>query len=594
MARRREYTVLSGPRRYDVRPRSFSSPHRSVLLLGVAWILLAIGAASAAEPAGLAERRPGFAAGARGAVAAEHALAAEAGIEMLAGGGNAIDGAVAAAFVNGVVNPSSCGIGGGGFLLVFTAGDGRTRALDFRERAPERAHRDMYVKDGEVDPRASLRGGTAVAVPGEVRGLAEALATLGTLPLARVLEPAIRHAGDGFPIGEHLAGMIARNRDEIAKSPELAAIYLRPDGSAPAPGERLVQRDLAATLRRIAADGPESFYSGDVAGTIVEAVNRSGGRMTKRDLIAYRPVWRDPLAIRLGDVEVLGFPPPSSGGGVILEILNVLAELRRESAPGTPFLGDPLSYHLLAESSKLAFADRALHYGDPDFARVPLDRLLSREHARALAAKISAKALAPSPAGTAAPEQAGTAHLSTIDAAGNAAALTTTVNTAFGAMIVAPGTGIVLNNQMDDFAAAPGVANVYGLVGAEANSIRPGKRPLSSMSPTIVRRGGRVELALGGSGGPFIISATLQTLLHVLDGAPLDRAIAAPRIHHQWRPDRVFVEPDLDAETRRALEQRGHPIAEFEEIGAVQAVGRVPGGFAGAADLRKGGDAAAW
>jgi gamma-glutamyltranspeptidase / glutathione hydrolase len=584
---------MSGPRRYEVRPRSFSSPHRSVLLLGIAWILLAIGAANAAEPAGLAERRPGFAAGARGAVAAEHALAAEAGVEMLADGGNAIDAAVAAAFVNGVVNPSSCGIGGGGFLLVFTAGDGRTRALDFRERAPERAHRDMYVTDGAVDPRASLRGGAAVAVPGEVRGLAAALATLGTLPLARVLEPAIRHAGEGFPIGAHLAGMIARNRDEIADRPELAAIYLRPDGSAPAPGDRLVQRDLAATLRRIAADGAESFYSGDIGGTIVEAVNRSGGRMTKRDLVAYRPVWRDPLAIRLGDVEVLGFPPPSSGGGVILEILNVLAALR-EAAPDAPFLRDPLSYHLLAESSKLAFADRAVHYGDPDFAPVPLGRLLSREHARSLAAKISTKALAPSPAGTAAPEQAGTAHLSTIDAAGNAAALTTTVNTAFGSMVVAPGTGIVLNNQMDDFAAAPGVANVYGLVGAEANSIRPGKRPLSSMSPTIVRRGDRVELALGGSGGPFIISATLQTLLHVLDGAALDRAIAAPRIHHQWRPDRLFVEPGLEQETRRALEERGHRITEFEEIGAVQAVGRVPGGFAGAADLRKGGDAAAW
>lgn len=573
-----------------MRFRSFPRD-RSLLVLSIAWVVVLARLLVAGD---LPERRPGFAAGPRGAVAAEHVLAAEAGVEMLAAGGNAIDAAIAGAFVNGVVNPSSCGIGGGGFLLAFTSGDGRARALDFRERASERARRDMYVKDGVVDAKASLRGGSAVAVPGEIRGLAEALRTLGTLPLGRVLEPAIRHAGEGFPIGPHLAGMIARNREAIAASPELAKIYLRPDGSAPAAGERLVQRDLAETLRRVAEDGPEVFYSGDVAGKIVETVNRSGGRMTKRDLVAYRPVWREPLAIRLGEHEVLGFPPPSSGGGVILEILNVLAELRGEASAGTPFLRDPASLHLLAESSKLAFADRALHYGDPDFARVPLDRLLSRAHARSLAAKISANAIAPSPAGSAAREQSGTAHLSTIDASGNAAALTTTVNTAFGSMVAVPGTGIVLNNQMDDFAAAPGVANVYGLVGAEANSIRPGKRPLSSMSPTLVRRGGEIVLALGGSGGPFIISATLQTLLHVLDGEPLDRAIAAPRIHHQWRPDRVFVEPALAEEARRTLAERGHQLAEFEEIGAVQAVGRVPGGFAGAADLRKGGDAAAW
>ena len=549
------------------------------------WALLLFlpGVAAAFDP-------PVAVVGPHGAVAAEHRLAAEAGIEMLKAGGNAVDAAVATAFASGVVNPTSSGIGGGGFLLTFTSAERKARAFDFRERAPEQASRDMYVRDGRIDPELSLKGALAVAVPGEVRGLAEALKTLGTLPLARVLEPAIRLADGGFPVGAHLASVLAKSREAIRTRPDLAAIYLKPDGAPWAEGERLVNRDLAKTLRAIATDGPEVFYSGEIGRRLVETIRAGGGILTARDLVSYRPVWREPLSVTYRGHEVIGFPPPSSGGGVVLEILNVLsgfpADLWRARSAQ--------ALHVYAEASKLAFADRARDYGDPDFVKVPLDRLLSREHADELRKRISLER-APASASGADRKKGGTSHLSVIDGAGNAAALTTTINTAFGSMVVVPGTGIVLNNEMDDFSVAPGVANVYGLIGTEANSIRAGKRPLSSMAPTIVRRDGKVVLVAGASGGPHIISSTLQTLLDVIDGGrAVDQAIGAPRVHHQWVPDILFVERGLDATARADLERRGHRVAEAGEIGAVQAVAVSPEGVVGVADPRKGGGAAAW
>ncbi len=550
------------------------------------WALLLFlpGVAAAFDP-------PVAVIGSHGAVAAEHRLAAEAGVEMLKAGGNAVDAAVATAFASGVVNPSSSGIGGGGFLLAFTSADRKARAFDFRERAPEQASRDMYVRDGRVDPELSLKGALAVAVPGEVRGLAEALKALGTLPLARVLEPAIRLAEGGFPVGVHLASVLAKSREAIRARPDLAAIYLKPDGTPWAEGEKLFNRDLAKTLRAIATDGPETFYSGEIGRRIVETIRAGGGIVTTRDLISYRPVWRDPLTVTYRGHEVIGFPPPSSGGGVILEILNVLsgfpADLWRARS------ADAL--HVYAEASKLAFADRARDYGDPDFVKVPLDRLLSTEHADELRKRISLERASASSTSTADRKKGGTSHLSVIDGAGNAAALTTTINTAFGSMVVVPGTGIVLNNQMDDFSVAPGVANVYGLIGTEANSVRAGKRPLSSMAPTIVRRDGKVVLAAGASGGPHIISSTLETLLDVVDGGrAVDQAIGAPRVHHQWVPDILFVERGVEAAVRADLERRGHRVAEAGEIGSVQAVAISPEGVVGVADPRKGGGAAAW
>lgn len=523
---------------------------------------------------------------ARGMVAAEHELAARAGAAILAEGGNAVDAAVAAAFVTGVVNPSSCGIGGGGFLLVHDGRRHELRVLDFRETAPAAATASMYVREGKPDPRLSLRGGLAVAVPGEVRGLARALADLGTLPLARVLAPAIEVAAGGFPVGSHLAAVLREGAQEIRLYPDLARIYLRPDGEPLGEGERLVQTDLAKTLSAIAERGPDAFYRGAIADRIAAAVRASGGILTAEDLRRYEVRERKPLAVGYRGLTVAGVPPPSSGGGVVLEILNVLAgfDLRGAQTPQT--------LHRIAEAEKLAFADRAHDYGDPDFVPVPIAKLLSPGHADELRARIRPLASASERRTRPAVERGGTSHLSVMDARGGAAALTTTINTAFGSMVVVPGTGIVLNDEMDDFVTAPGAANVYGLVGSDANAVAPRKRPLSSMSPTIVLRGRKPLLALGASGGPRIISATVEVLLDVVDfGMTLDEAVAAPRIHHQWMPDRLFYEPSLASATVERLRSAGHEMRETAEIGAVQAVLAVPDGFVGVADPRKGGAA---
>jgi gamma-glutamyltranspeptidase / glutathione hydrolase len=549
------------------------SPRRLALPFAVFFLVAALRLEAATAPHGM--------------VAAEHALAAEAGAAMLRQGGNAVDAAVAAAFATGVVNPSSCGIGGGGFALVYDGKRGALHVLDFRETAPAAAKPDMFVRDGKVDPALSLRGGLAVAVPGEVRGLARLLRERGTLSLATVLAPSIRYAADGFPVGSHLASELASNAAAIREHPALAAVYLKPDGSPYAEGEILVQKDLAATLQAIAANGAKVFYEGSLAADIAREVAAAGGILTTRDLRGYRVRTRRPITIRYRGLTVAGVPPPSSGGGVVLEILNVLGgfDLRRDGATGA------LALDRLARAERAAFRDRARYYGDPDFVPVPMAKLLSAEHAAALRREAATGAAAVAPP----PERGGTAHTSVLDDAGNAVALTSTINTAFGSMVLVPGAGIVLNNEMDDFSAAPGIPNVYGLVGTEANAIRPGKRPLSSMSPTIVLRGKRPLLAIGGAGGPRIITATVQTLVNVIDfGMPLEDAVAAPRIHHQAVPDRLFVEPSLDPALAGDLRRLGHDVAPAKDLGAVGAVLATPDGFVGAADPRKGGAAAGW
>lgn len=530
--------------------------------------------------------------GTHGMVASDHALASAAGVEMLQRGGNAVDAAAATALAVGVVNPTSCGVGGGGFMLVQFA-RGRAIALDYRERAPAAATSDMFVRAGRAVPELSRSGGLAVAVPGEIAGLAHALSRWGRLPLATVLEPAIRLARDGFPIGAHLADSIARNREAIQAWPGLAALLLHPDGSPRRAGEQLHQPALAQTLEAVAAEGPRAFYRGPVAADLVAAVQAAGGILSHDDLAGYRPRERRPLRGRYRGFEVLTMPPPSSGGGVLLEMLNIVA--RDDLAA----LGhnSPTALHLLAEAMQHGFADRAEVYGDPDFVRVPLPRLLSPEYAAARRARISAVttfprdfygAHAPSP-------DAGTSHLSVVDADGNAVACTTTVNTAFGSLVLAARSGVILNNEMDDFAAQPGMPNSYGLIGAAANAVAPGKRPLSSMTPTIVLDQGRPLLIVGASGGPMIITATLQTLLNVVDyGLDAEAAVAAPRVHHQWVPEVLVTEPGIAPATREALARRGHQLREAPALGAVQAV-RVSGGsYDGAADPRKGGTASGW
>jgi gamma-glutamyltranspeptidase/glutathione hydrolase len=536
--------------------------------------------------------------GAHGMVASDHRLASEAGVEMLQRGGNAVDAAVATSFAVCVLSPVSCGVGGGGFMLIYLSRERRAVALDYREVAPAAARRDMFVREGRAAPELSQRGGLAVAVPGEVAGLAAALRRYGSLPLATVMQPAIRHARDGFPIGPHLAHQIEADRAALGAHPALAGAFLHADGSPLRVGEMLTQPELARTLERIAAEGPEVFYRGDIAARLVRAVQAAGGVLSQADLAGYRPRWRRPLSGRYKGDTVIAMPPPSSGGGVLLEILGIVGDDDVQALAHN----SPTYLHLLAEAMKNAFADRARFYGDPDFVPVPLSRLLAPANTAALRRRIRAATTldhgaygSAATSGTAVPADAGTSHLSVMDAAGNAVACTTTINTPFGAMLVPEGTGILLNNEMDDFSAQPGVPNAYGLVGTEANAVEPRKRPLSSMTPTIVTRNGVPLLAAGGSGGPLIISGTVQVMLNVLAfGLDAAAAVAAPRIHDQWVPPVLAVEPGLAAQAAPALARCGHTVKEVPAMGAIQAVRQHAGVYEGASDPRKGGEAFGW
>src|SRR5262245_6695678 len=460
----------------------------------------------------------------RALVVSPHPVVTEAGVEMLRAGGNAVDAAVAAAFALAVAQPQSTGIGGGGFLLVRLA-DGRAFAIDARETAPAAATPDLYTRAG-VPRDASLFGGLAVATPGLVAGFALALEAHGTLPLARVLEPAIRLAEHGYEIGAYQARFVEemRKRGLGARYPELARIHF----AAPATARtRLVQPELARTFRTIAAEGPRAFYEGPIADAIAKAAQEHGGILTAGDLARYRPVVRAPLRGRYRGYEVLAFPPPSSGGVTLLEILNVIKgfELAQLGA------GSSAAIHRIAEAMKLAFADRAVYLGDPDFAELPVAALLDRDYAARLRARIdpvwwrrppwtwgrgerAIRVVGPGlpPAG------GGTAHLSVADAAGNAVAITETINTPYGSLVMAPGTGILLNNEMDDFATRPGEPNAFGLVAvAGANGVAADKRPLSSMAPLIALEGGRLRFVAGSNGGPRIITTTLLALLNHLE-----------------------------------------------------------------------------
>jgi gamma-glutamyltranspeptidase/glutathione hydrolase len=509
--------------------------------------------------------------------------ATRAGVEMLRAGGNAVDAAVAAAFALGVTQPQSTGIGGGAFVLVRLA-DGRAVALDARETAPADATPDLFVGPG-VPERASLVGGLAAGTPGLVAGLALALERFGTRSLAEAMAPAIALAEHGYPIGPYQAGFARELCAPIAaRFPETARIQCPPPGVPVEAGWRLRQPDLARTLRRIAAGGAGAFYRGELAEAIAKEVARTGGVLSAADLAGYRPVLREPLRGSYRGLEVLSFPPPSSGGVALLETLNVLEgfDLRAQGA------GSSAAIHRVAEALKLAFADRAAHLGDPDFAAVPVERLTSREHAARLRARINPpwwrrapwtwgrREVAIAVAGPALPlEDRGTAHLSVVDAAGNAVALTGTINGPYGSRVTVPGTGILLNNEMDDFVTDPAAPNLYGLVGlGSANRVAPGKRPLSSMTPTIVSEGGRVRLVLGSNGGPRIITSVLLALLNAVDfGMDASAAVSAPRFHHQWRPDELVLEAEIPQDVVAALRRRGHPLRVVPSTGTgVEAV----------------------
>ncbi len=533
-----------------------------------------------------------------GIVVSAHPLASEAGAAMLRKGGNAVDAAVATALAISVVEPFSAGIGGGGFLLVGTPGDEvgeeyEIEALDFRERAPKLATRDLYLdEEGKVRKRASLDGHLAVGVPGTVAGLFEVHRRYGKLSWPELLEPAVGYAKEGFEVSEIFVGRLERRLEVINRNKAAREIFTR-DGAALAVGDLLVQEELGRILE-ILAQKPQSFYRGEVAEAIAADMAARGGLVTLEDLRDYRPVWREPVCGGFREARVCAMPPPSSGGVHLIEILNIvgdtdLREWGRESAD---------TLHLLAEAMRIAYADRAALMGDPDFVEVPVTELTSREYAFRRRGEIDLGRARPSAEVRAATareleslgrESQDTTHLTVVDGDGLVVSLTYTVNGSFGAAVVAAGTGILLNNEMDDFAVAPGVPNLYGLVGGEANAVAPRKTPLSSMTPAIVTRDGELVLAAGAPGGSTIITTVLQIVLNVVEfGMDAEGAVSAPRIHHQWLPDRLFVEEGgFDDGVLAQLRRRGHEIELRRGWGNANVVLKTEDGLLeGAADPR--------
>ena len=531
----------------------------------------------------------------RGMVTSAHPLASEAGLEVLKQGGNAIDAAVATTFAISVVEPFSAGIGGGGFLLLRQGETGQIRALDFRERAPLKATRTLYLDEqGKVRPNVSIDGHLAVAVPGTVAGLYEVHQRYGKLPWKTVITPAIRLAEQGFPVSWRFTSATDRRREVLTRYPASREIFL-PQGQLLMPGDRLVQQDLAKTLQAIAQD-PKAFYKGKIAQAIVRDMTAKGGLISLKDLATYRPTWRDPVCGDFQQVQICSMPPPSSGGVHLLQILNLIGDTDLKS------LGwhHPDALHLLIESMRIAYADRSEYLGDPAFTQVPVKALTSSIYAVLRRRQIDPRRATPSSQVRAVDratlqrltktlESSDTSHLSVVDQARNAVSLTFTVNYGFGSGVVVPGTGILLNDEMDDFAAAPGVPNVFGLVGGEANAIAPGKIPLSSMTPTIITEKGQLRMLTGSPGGSTIITTNLQIILNVLVyGMDVQKAVAAPRFHHQWLPDQVRVEQwGFDSATLEELRRRGQQIEERPAWGNASAIVVTPDGWLeGAADPR--------
>lgn len=508
----------------------------------------------------------------RGAVASVNPLATQAGLDAFANGGNAVDAALAIAFTLGVVDSHNSGIGGGCFVVVHLA-DGRILAIDGREMAPAKAQRDMFIRDGKADPALSKTGALAVGVPGSVAALFYLQQTAGKLKFADVLLPAADIAAKGFPVDTVFAKRLSGTADKMVAFKASADIFLSADGKPLAAGDILVQKDLAETYRRLAQQGPDFFYRGAFAKAVETWMKANGGIVTADDFANYQMVLRTPVRTQFQGYEVVGFPPPSSGGVMVAEILNILAQFELSK------LSEADRYHLMIEAMKLAFADRAHWLGDPDFAKVPRG-LVGTEYAKALAKRIAMDKAAVvekysvPPAATELLFGKHTTHIAAADKDGNWVAITTTLNTSFGSKVVVPGTGVLLNNQMDDFSAQPGVANAFGLLGAEANSVQGRKRPLSSMSPTLVLHEGKPILTLGAAGGPTIITQVLQTLVNTLSlELPLPEAMAAVRVHHQWQPDLVFIDDFAAPALTESLAKKGHQLKVWPPFGATQAIG---------------------
>lgn len=525
-----------------------------------------------------------------GMVVARNKVAAEIGAQVLADGGNAVDAAVAVGFSLAVVQPGEGNIGGGGFMLVYDAGSKATTAIDYREMAPPGATRDMFLdENGDADPQLSRSSHISAGVPGTVAGMYLAHQKFGRLPWDRLLQPAIKLAREGIVVRAYLATSLASRRDRMCRDEATCRYFYKPGGVPYSPGELLIQSDLADSLQLIADEGPDAFYLGDIAEKIVAEMKAGGGLIDGEALAAYKPTLREPLRGEYRGYEIVTMPPPSSGGVHIVQMLNVLEHFPIASLGS----GSADSVHLLAEVMRLAFADRSKHLGDPDYYPVPVEWLTSKAYGAELAASIDMTQARPSaevaPGVIPAFESPDTTHFSIMDIDGNVVSNTYTLNLTFGSGISVSGAGFLLNNEMDDFVSKPGSPNAYGLLGDKANSVEAGKRPLSSMSPTIVFANGEPWFATGSPGGSRIITAVLQMIVNVIDhGMNIAEASSEPRMHHQWYPDRLGLESGFSADTIQVLRDRGHEVALSQRpFGSVQTVAYKDGAFRGAADPRR-------
>jgi gamma-glutamyltranspeptidase / glutathione hydrolase len=564
---------------------------RLVALCALGLTLAALGASLDSSPAragseGVTARN--------GMVVAEEARATRIGVAILKRGGNAVDAAVAVGFALAVTYPRAGNLGGGGFMLIHRS-NGDNVAIDYRETAPAAINAKSFLDaQGNADPRKSRNSALAVGVPGTVAGLALAEQKYGSgrFTLADLIAPAIALARDGFPVTAETAAPTPYDPSRLTRWPSSARIFLHADGSALRPGDRLVQSDLAATLEAIAKGGPRAFYDGPIAQKIAAAVQETGGVMTTGDLRRYQAIERVPVQGSYRGYDIVSMPPPSSGGVELIEMLNIL------EGYDLPHDTEAERLFLMIEAMKRAYADRAQFLGDPDVVKAPVARLISKAYAAIWRATIDPKRATPASAirggGIAEPEGRNTTHFDVVDRFGNVISNTYTLNFIYGLGMVAEGTGILLNNELDDFSIKPMVPNAYGLIGFAANAPGPDKRPLSSMTPTIVLKDGKPFLATGSPGGSRITTAVLQVILNVLDrGMNLADAVAAPRVHDQWEPDRVFAEPSLSPDLIAALRSRGDNVVETGPFTSANSIMVTPDGLVGVADPREGGGLAA-
>ncbi len=563
-------------------PRLIAKP---CLLVGLAIVL------ASALPA-LAASRPAVEAQHGMVVSSQH-YASEAGLRILQQGGNAIDAAVSVGYALAVVDPCCGNIGGGGFMVIHLA-DGRETFINFRETAPAAAREAMYLDaKGNAIKDLSLYGYLAAGVPGTVMGLDRALSEYGTLPRAKVMAPAIELARDGYILSRADTDILDFGAPRFAKDSVAAKIFLRPDGKPFQPGDRHIQTDLAATLSLIAAQGPDAFYKGPMAEAVEKASQANGGILTAKDFSSYKTTESPPLTCSYRGYVLASAPPPSSGGATLCEILNILEGYDLKA------LGfhSAQAVHFMVEAMRHAFLDRNTYLADPAFVKNPLDRLLSKEYAAAIRAKIDPVKATPSSKvepGIEPHEKPETTHYSVVDKDGNAVSVTFTINGFFGANVIAPGTGFFINDEMDDFTVKPGVPNLFGLVQGTANAIAPGKRPLSSMTPTLVSKDGKVYLVLGSPGGSRIITIAAEIIMNIIDhGMEPQEAVDAPRVHHQWLPDAVYQEPfALSPDTRVNLEARGYSVIEQIPWGAAELIELGPAAAAAKGTQSSGNDSA--